>query len=494
MQKYPFFISKTRYLEALQCLKLLWYRFNRKNEIPSPTPEQLEVMKQGTLVGKLAHNLFPEGITLKRDWNAERMDKKSFAALENRKPLFEPGFTFNQTYAIADILSPQNDNRWDLIEVKSSTSVKAEHYPDLAFQKYVYTGRGLRINRCYLMHLNREYVRQGALEPEQLFKKEDLTRKVDEYLPEVEKNLEEILKIISGEEPDVKISSHCNSPYACPLNKICLRFLPEDHILQLRGNKQFAYDLIEQGIYKMNDIPEGYDLTQKQLIQINSHKTKESYVDREYLRAFLDELAYPLYFLDFETIAPAIPIYDSTRPFEEIPFQFSLHVVESPTANPVHHAYLAPGEVDPRSDVLCRLKELLGEKGSIVAYNARYEQNCLSYSARAYPEYTDWVEKVNQRFVDLLAPFKNLFYYHPSQNGSASMKKVLPALTGSNYEHLDISNGSAARYEYMRITFEKDITTKDRQQVRDWLEKYCEQDTRGMLEILQALRKELNFS
>jgi len=275
------------------------------------------------------------------------------------------------------------------------------------------------------------------------------------------------------------------------LEPICWDFLPEDHVFLLRGNKKVAFDLMKLGILKMSDIPDYVELNEKQGIQVDSHVSNKEHIDEEAIKSFINGLKYPLYFLDFETISPAIPIYDNSRPFEDLPFQFSLHVVEKEGAKPKHYSFLASGETDPRPEVLERLKNLLGDAGSIVAYYAEYERRCLRQAVKAYPKYNEWFVGIKDRFVDLLVPFSNFSFYSPKQQGSASIKKVLPALTEIDYKGMTIGDGAEARYEYMRVTFDKEVDPQDRENVRQGLEKYCELDTRAMVEILEALKKKV---
>jgi CRISPR/Cas system-associated exonuclease Cas4 (RecB family) len=495
MSKQLPYLSKSKYLDGQRCPKLLWYKYNRKQAIPPFGVDILEIMKQGAIVGELAQKLFPGGIKIEREGNPDAMAKRSLAGLEKRKPLFEGGFIFKQAYAIADILVPvEGENpsaawrygAWDLIEVKSTASIKDEHYYDAAFQKYVFEGNGIKIRHCYLMHINKDYVRSGELELDKLFKKGDVTVEVLERLSAIEKDVEAMMKVIAGEEPQVKIGPQCRD---CPLEDLCWKFLPEYNVFMLRGNKEVAYDLAEKGFLKIDDIPLDYQLNEKQRAQVQSHRTNEPYVDRDALRSFLSEIKYPVYFLDFETIAAAVPIYDNTHPYEDVPVQFSLHVIEKEGAGVIHHSYLAPGNIDPRPEILRRLKELLGDAGSIVAYFADYEKKCIRSAVKAYPEYAEWFVKLKDRFIDLLLPFKNLYYYHPQQKGSASIKDVLPALTGVSYNGLEINNGAAATFEYLRVTFNEKVDEKEKDRVRQALEKYCGLDTLGMVKILEVLRE-----
>lgn len=480
-------ISKSKYLVGLQCPKLLWYQYNRKGELPPNTPFLEALFAEGRKVGALARQLFPGGILIERDFSPQRQDAKSYAALAARQPLFEAGFLYDGAYALADILVPAGDDEWDLIEVKSSTKVKDEHYRDAAFQKYVYSSRGLKLRHTYLLFMNREYVRHGALDIQQLFTREELSEGIEPFLPNISAELEQLQAVIAGPEPLTPVGKQCSDE--CPLYDQCWQFLPEGHVFILRGQRDVAFDLMERGVLKLQDIPADYELNEKHTIQVESHRTKEPFVDRESLREFLGMLKYPYYYLDFETIAPPVPIYDGTRPYEDVPFQYSLHIVAKEGAKPAHYAFLAPGDVDPRPEILRRLRELIKPGGSIVAYNADYEKGRIKTAAEAFPEYDAWYQAIKEDFVDLLIPFRKFFYYHPAQGKSASMKEVLPALTGITYDGLEIGEGGLARYEYMRVTYGENVAEADRQKVRNALEQYCELDTRAMIEILQVLKE-----
>jgi hypothetical protein len=484
------FLSKTKYLDGVKCPKLLWYEYNKAGEVPEPGAELQAIFDQGKKVGELAQKIYPNGIKIEREQMPEKMHAKSLEALKLRRPLFEAGLIYGRTYALPDILVPVEGGSWDLIEVKSAADVKEEHLIDAAFQKYVYTGAGLKIRRCYLMHVNTEYVRHGEIEPEKLLIKKDITELVEPYLLGIKRSIDPMLEIIAGREPKVKIGPQCSKPYDCPLEEMCWKFLPAGDIFQLRGKKERIYELLDRGILTVADIPIEDWLSDKQLIQINSHKTGEAYVNREEIRDFLSGLKYPLYFLDFETLSSAIPRYDLTHPFENIFFQFSLHVISKEGEKPVHHSYLAPGDTDPRPEILKRLSSFLGDSGTVLAWNMSFEIGCLRDAAEAYPEYKGWFGKLEKRFIDLIVPFRSFYYYHPDQAGRASLKAVLPAMTKTSYEGMEIADGGTASLEYERVTFDKDIDEKERQRIRNALEEYCKLDTQAMIEILERLRGE----
>jgi hypothetical protein len=286
--------------------------------------------------------------------------------------------------------------------------------------------------------------------------------------------------------PDVQIGPHCDDPYTCPLHDRCWAFLPESNVLTLyRGTKK-GFQLLGRGITNLQDIPDDVPLTDNQEIQVKAARSGKPHVDRAALRAFVSQLEYPLSFLDFETFGTAVPLFDGVKPYQQVPFQFSLHVVRAQGQEPAHHAFLADGKDDPRPEFMKRLRAVLLETGSVVAYNAQFELGRLEECCEALPEFKPWMRGVEKRVVDLLLPFRGFRYYHPAQRGSASMKAVLPALTGQGYGDLAIQEGNTASLEFLRVTY-GEVSEKERQRVRQQLEEYCGRDTGGMVRIVGAL-------
>jgi len=486
----PPIISKSTYLVGLQCPKLLWHKVNTPEVFPEVDAATQAIFDQGAEVGALAKKLYPTGLEIGAGVVERRaVDELSRAALAERRPLFEAGFVSGRAFARADVLVPVGRRQWDLVEVKSTTRLKDEHLPDVAVQRHVYEGAGLSIRRCSIMHLNPQYVRQGEIDPSALFSTTDVTDDVEGQAAEVDDNLKEMARVLDQPRPPkVDIGPHCEAPHGCPLVDLCWKAMPKHNVFTLTrvGDKAFAW--LRQGFRRLQDLPRDEPLRGKQAVQMAAIRSGRPHVDGEALAAFLDRLEYPLSFLDFETISPAIPIWDTTRPYQQAPFQFSLHIVSEPDAVPVHHAYLAEDTADPRPQMLKRLKGLLGSRGSIIAYNAKFESQVLRQSTEAYPAYANWWTRTEPRVVDLLAPFRNFHYYHPDQLGSASLKAVLPALTGKSYEGMEIADGAAANLEFMRVTF-GDASAAERRRVRAALEKYCALDTEGMIEIVRKLEE-----
>ncbi len=484
-------LSKSKYLNGLQCWKLIWVLYNDKAKVPLYDASTQAIFDQGHEVGHLAKSLFPGGIEIEGDpWDYAGLLDRTRKALAKRVPLYEAAVSFGNGFARTDILNPVEDGTWDLIEVKSSTEVKQVHIDDLALQKYVVEGSGLRVRKCILMHINTDYVRRGEVEIDKLFTLADVTDQVASISPCVEPNLAELVKVIRQKQmPDIAIGLHCDDPYTCILQEMCWAFLPEDNPLTLAGfKKEKAFELIHQGILKIADVPETTDLNGKQAIQREAVRTGRRHVDPGAIRTFLETLVYPVHYLDFETFQTAIPLFDGVRPYQKIPFQFSLDVVSAVAAAPTHHSYLSEGRSNPNPEVLKLLKEKLGDSGSIVSYNAGFERGVLNQAVEACPEYQEWWAAAQLRFIDLLAPFRAFAFYHPQQSGSASLKAVLPALTGKGYEGLDIADGEMASREYLRVTF-GGVEEGERARVRKQLEEYCGMDTMGMIRIVEKLKE-----
>jgi hypothetical protein len=486
----PVTLSKSKFLHGLQCHKLLWCDFNAKDLFPPVDAATQAKFDQGHEVGELAKKLYPGGIEIsKGDFDIAAILRETKAALGGRKPLYEAGFSSGGGFAIADILDPVGEDHWDIIEVKSSTDLKDVHIQDVAFQRHILTSAGLKIRRCFLVHINNQYVRKGEIDPEGIFTVVDISGDVNSLAGSIVPNMEAMRKTIALKaEPKIPIGLQCSDPYPCPLTEYCWDFLPEDSVFDLyRIHKEKAFELLKGGFKAIRRIPASFKLTDAQQIQYDVVRSGNPHIDKAGIAEFLKTLEYPVYYLDFETFSTAIPMYDLVHPYEPVPFQFSLHIHTSPKATPVHHSYLADGVTDPRPEILSRLKLLLGDTGSIVAYYATFEKNALKKSSEAYPEYAGWYQSLESRIVDLLDPFRDFAYYNPLQHGSASLKEVLPALTGKGYADLAIKDGTTASLEYCRVTF-TDVAEGERAKVRRDLEEYCGLDTRGMVDIVERLR------
>ena len=474
-------LSKSKFMSGLACPKLLWCLFNAPDLVPPFDEATQALFDQGHEVGGLAKKRYPDGVEV--DWNVgfEHTIVRTKELLKLKKSIFEASFKFKNAYCRVDILACV-DGEWDIIEVKSASKVKDEHYCDVAFQKYCLEGAGVHVRNCHLMHVNTEYVRKGDINPEQILIIEDITEEVTKILPEIDDKLKEMLKIIgSPKMPRPELGTECVDPSKCP---VCMKDLPENNVTELYWLGKKAYPLLNKNIMLIKDLPADFKLNEKQLIQKAAVLSGKTCVDKKAITDFLKTLKYPLYFLDFETVNPAIPLFDGTRPFQNIPFQLSLHIIKKAGEKPEHVEFLADNAEDPRSQVVETLKAI-GQEGTILAYNMGFEKAVIEDLQEAFPK-EKWLHSIIDRMDDIILPFRNFWYYHPKQHGSCSIKAVLPALTNKSYEHLEVSKGDEAARKFLTMTYKEKKTDN---KLRKALLEYCKQDTEGMVEILNVLEK-----
>lgn len=483
----PPMLSKSRYLNGLQCPRLLWIATNEPERIPEPDAALQYISDQGHLVGELAKKLYPGGMDVPAgDFMGNIAMTREL--LRQRRPLFEAGVLSGRIYSRADILNPVNNNEWDIIEVKSATSVKEVNYDDVSFQKLCWEDGGLKIRKCFLACINNQYVRNGEINPKELFIVKDITDEVAAVGEGIRDRISEMLDIIGKTTcPEIDIGPYCSDPYDCPLAE-CWEGLPEHNVFTLHRGGKKSHELYRSGVLDIADIPAGYKLNDKQRIQCACVRDSKPYTDKNAITQFLDELEYPLYYLDFETFGTAIPLFDGTRPYQNIPFQFSLHVQKTTGGELEHYSFLSEGRQDPRPGLLASLSGLIGGNGSIIAYNKSFEEGVLEDLGEAFPEYAGWTEDVISRLTDLIVPFRSFYYYHPSQKGSASLKSVLPAVTGLGYEGMPVANGNDASLAFLTITF-ADVASNEIARVREELLAYCKMDTEGMVRIVERLEE-----
>ncbi len=310
-----------------------------------------------------------------------------------------------------DILHHKNNKLW-AIEVKSSTSVKDYHYTDAAFQYYVMTQSGCVPDHFFLMHINNQYVKKGEITAE-LFHLENITEEIIKMQPWVAENFQNLLQILHrGEEPLVEIGSHCSTPFSCDYSHHCWKHVPENSVFELVNGRNKPWDLYHQGILKIEDIPHDYHLTFSQQLQVNGIRNNESYEDFNSITEFLNTWENPLHFFDFETLFAAIPVLDGTRPYQQVPFQYSLHIIDAQN-NTAHKEFLADPRdflnptIDPRKKMIDQMKLDFHSTGSIVTYNKSFEKSRLQELALFFPEDAPFLFGLLERLVDLYDIFRS---------------------------------------------------------------------------------------
>ena len=474
-------LSKSKYLIGLECPRYLWTIFNDPKSLPEFDEQTQYRFEQGYNVEKYAKQLF-EGIDASDDFMNNI--KKTKTLINQNKTVFEAGIMIKRLYARADIL--RYNNGWELYEIKASTSVKETHLEDLAFQKYVFELAGLEIKKCFVIHINTNYVKEGEIDILKLLSVVEVEIKTDH----VSENIESMFEIIKLKEiPEIELGKQCKKNYDCPLN--CWSILPENNVFDLfRGGKK-SLDLYSLGISSLIDIPDDFKLNLNQKIQVNSIKENSVFINKIEIKKWIDSLNYPLYYLDFESFQTAIPLFNNSRPYQQICFQYSLHIqnLENDNIEKIKHKdFLYQDKCDPREDFIKNLIEDLNDVGSIIVYNKTFEITRLKELSKDFPIYEPKIKLIINRIVDLYDIFKNFWYYHPLQKGSTSIKTILPLFSDKNYNDLLINNGNDASLEYMKFLL-SDISDEDKKNIKINLIEYCKQDTFAEIIILNNLKE-----
>ena len=484
-------LSKSKFVSGIQCDKKLWFDFYRKDLKPETDAQTQAVFDLGHRIGILAQEMFPHGkdatpedysnlkpsIENTQKWIAEKVET-----------IYEATFSAKNAFCMLDILHRKDEEVW-AIEVKNSTSVKDYHLTDASLQYFVMKNAGFPPDRFFMMHINNQYVKQGELTSE-IFALEDITEEVIANQDWVAENLERLQKMLEiNEEPEVKIGGHCSDPFGCDYAHHCWKHIPENSVFELYRGGNKGWNLYEQNILKIDEIPDDFSLTHFQNLQRNGLQNEESYIDKITIKNFISPWEFPLYFFDFETIFPAIPVLDGTRPYQQVPFQYSLHILDE-DGNLSHKEFLANPEdfsngENPLKQLVQQLKKDFGSKGNVVTYNQGFEKGRLNDLAQSFPEDADFLQDLVNRIVDLLPVFRGGYCYFPAMKNSASIKSVLPAIAPEfTYENLEIQDGGSASSLFHQSIENRDFSEEN---LRENLLKYCERDTLAMVVIYQFL-------
>lgn len=484
-------ISKSQYCKGRKCIKRIWlYNYHRELMAETSTFQE-SILTQGREVGILAQQLYPNGELIEEDHkNLDRaIEHTQFAIKNNAAAIFEGAFLYDNVLVRIDILSRNDDDTYDLIEVKSSTKVKEkEHLPDCAIQAYVLQQLGFQLRNISVAYLNNKYVRQGELDLSQLFIIQPVNNLLESELQLVPSYLSTINNVLSkDEEPSWKLGSICKNPYTCEFKHYCWKDVPEKSIHYLYNIRdKFRFQLMDMGIEFVQDIPVSL-VKNLQLIQVEYEKKQLLYVAKDEITEHLKKLNYPLHFLDFETLGYAIPQFDGTRSYQRLPFQYSLHVKRTPDAPIEHYDFLFEKHENPMRALAERLINDIGSTGSIVVYNQSFEEGCIRDMSKKFADLSQHLDSMIERLWDLLVPFAKKWYYHPAFNGSASIKKVLPVLAPDlSYKSLGIQQGDDAQAKYLKLISER-VSESEREILKNDLLEYCQLDTLAMVRILDEL-------
>ena len=443
-------LSKSRFQHGLQCLKRLYLETYHRDLADPVDPGRQAIFDMGTAVGELARDRFPEGKLVDETYLEHEKSVESTRLLlqdPHLPAIYEAGFTFQGIRTRIDVLKRNGTDDFDLIEVKSGTRVKSEHYTDVAIQLYVVEGSGVPVNRAFLMHPNRDYVYQGGgHDLQELFALEEVTATARSFVENAAAGkLAEMWSTLGREEePDVQVGRHCTSPYRCSFYDYCHRDLGMDF-----GRQFVSPDL----------------------------------------GATLRDVHFPAAFLDFEAVNPAVPLFVGTKPYQAIPFQWSLHIMDL-SGRVEHRWFLNDDDADPREKLASSLLEAAPPEGAIVTYSP-YERTVVRGLAQALPHYADRLLSLCERMVDLLKVLRDNIE-HPDLRRSYSLKSVLPVLVPSmGYADLEIAEGMTASTSYARL-IDRDTPENEKAVIRGALLAYCKRDTEAMLRVYEALIEKAN--
>ena len=501
-------LTKSRYTLFCQCPKALWLKTYKPEEAVIDTSVESR-LESGNEIGDLAMGLFGPfaEVTTKREDDSldiAAMAEKTQAEIEhNTNIICEASFSFERYFCSVDILRKTKDG-WAIYEVKSSSfpefngqETKLEKYvPDIAYQKWVLTQCGINVTGTYLVCINSDYVRLGELDIQKLFSIIDMRELVDNEYALVSTRINEALDYLSsGEEPTIDLSENCMKPYECPFLNYCKRQngVPDDEptifdLYRMNFSKKLEHYYADRILYI--DV-RACKLSDKQQVQVECTLNKTEHIDVAGIREFLNTLSYPLYFLDFETLQQAIPQYDGQRPYQQITFQYSLHIKRSADTPYEHREFLAPSDgSDPRRHLAEQLCRDIPMNVCTLAYNKGFECGRIKELASLYPDLAVHLLNIRENIQDLLMPFQSGYYYVPAMQGSFSIKSVLPALfpdePSLNYHNLDerCQNGGNAMTLFPRIQYMEPVEAKAS---REALLRYCELDTWAMVKVWERL-------
>ena len=494
-----FYFSKSKYCLAWQCLKLLWLS-KYKPELKTEDPALMARFEAGNMVGDLAMGLFgnyKEVTAYKEDGKLDLNEMKRLTMqyiADGIDNICEASFDFEGLYCAVDILHKENGG-YAIYEVKSSTHASYIYSVDIAYQKYVLEKCGVNVTGTYLVCIDSSYIRGKSLDINSLFQIIDVSDDVNTEIQNVPHLLGKAKEVyLSKEEPIKDIGLYCRDPYNCEFWEYCTSNLPKPSVFDLyRLPFKKAMEYYRNGNVSYNDLLYDCNLTnEKQLRQISHALTKQdTHIDKDGIRNFLSTLSYPIYFLDFETMQPVIPEYEGTKPYQQIPFQYSLHYIEVEGGKLYHKEFLAESGTDPRRALAEKLCEDIPMNVCVTAYNKSFECSRIKELAEAFPDLSEHLLNIQNNIQDLLIPFQSGYYYNRAMGGSFSIKSVLPAIfpddPSLDYHNLEqIHNGSEAMSLFPLI---KDMPPEEQKITRQNLLKYCELDTYAMVKVWEELVK-----
>ncbi len=486
-------LSKSKIIAFRQCPKRLWLEIH-KPELRDDSASEV-VFKIGYQVGDIARTVYdPEGTGVTIDIQAlghgGALARSAELLAEGRSAVFEAGMSIEGALAYADVMLPDFSDgalRWRMVEVKSSTGVKTYHQDDIAVQSYIAASSGVHLSSVSLALINTSFVYQGDGDYQGLFHEVELTEEALSRGGEVREWIAAAQVVAAlAQEPDVATGPHCTTPFTCGFREYCdrnkvLPKYPLESLPKLHHRKREQFE--SAGYGDIRDVPDALlNAMQSRVKQCSI--SGETFFDAEGAAADLAPFGFPAYFLDFETVNLAVPIWKGTRPYQQIPFQFSLHRFDQ-TETIAHAAFLDLSGNDPSLALAQALIAECGSEGPVFAYNASFEVTCIRALAERFSELASALTSIIKRVVDLLPIARNR-YYHPRQQGSWSIKAVLPALCPDlSYDQLEGVQDGGMAVEAFTEAIAPGVTQERKQKIEQQLLEYCKLDTLAMVRMWQ---------
>lgn len=480
----------------------LWLKKYDKSKLPLIDDNLQAMFDSGNEFESYANQLYPQATKLGFNNYNEYLNlpSRTSDAINNNAPTILQGrLEAEGITCIFDILQKVGEKEFDLIEIKASTKAKPEHEYDLAFQFLVLEKAGYQVRNISVIHANKDYIRSGEIDPKSITDQTDVTQKVKALKEITQQQITAAFKVLEQKEiPDT-------SPrYVNQIGVPGVKWFEEwmDIYKTLKPNSdpyniyELSYPSAEQigkledaDITQIVDVPDELVLRPKQLAQIKTTRENKRIIDSKKIQEFLDTFEYPLYFFDYETMSSVIPQFDGLSPYKDYPFQYSLHVLESPDAELKHLEYLHNENTNPMTGLLAQLQKDIGDTGTVLTWNMKFEKGCNLRMGKLYPEYAELLANLNERINDLMIPFSNMWFFDKDFFGSASVKKVLPVLAPElSYKELSVGEGLLAQRTWTQTVLEGK-NQADRDQIMQDLSKYCTLDTFAMVRILEELKK-----
>ncbi|CAN5462663.1 hypothetical protein BH10PAT3_BH10PAT3_6250 [soil metagenome] len=487
-------LSKSDYTTYLKHPAWLWIKKHAKTMLPPIDPGTQAIFDTGHEFEQYAEALFLGGVTLGFNDYDEYLslpERTTEALDEGIHTIFQGRFEHEQLTFICDIIQVVDGKEVDLIEIKSSTSAKPEHIVDLSFQAVVLEKCGYSVRNILVIHVNNQYVRHGAVDPKSITGTTDVTEAVHAARELTLIKIGEALETMKlGECPDISplyadkksfnewlnIYKHLKTPKPGSIYDLC------------QMDAKTLQNLESNGIAYIKDIPEDFVLKPKQRLQVEAFRRGQPTIHKEKIAEYLKTFTFPLYFFDYETLGSLVPYFDGLKPYQQLPFQYSLHILDSPEAELGHVEYLHRDNQNPAEPLTRALQSHISDKGTVITWNMGFEKSCNTLLGSLLPEHAKFYDMLNDRIVDLMVPFSQNWYIDAGFRGSASIKCVLPVLIPElSHKDLEISEGGTAQRLWMEAVLDGK-RNEEKEKILSDLTEYCGLDTLAMVEIYRKLK------